>query len=111
MALKKVRILVDCHFGRCNEVAELNAAQIKEAKPAGLIDDHPDAVKHAENLNAGTPGAVLDPVDPTLAATDTTEPGLADNQPGLDLDAPAAPVSPETADPAEDHGRKAGRKA
>lgn len=24
---------------------------------------------------------------------------------------PAAPVSPETADPVEDHGRKAGRKA
>jgi hypothetical protein len=48
MAMKKVRILVDCHLGRCNEVVSLNTTEIKEIKQSGLIDDHPDAVRYAE---------------------------------------------------------------
>lgn len=77
MAVKKVRILVDCHYGHCNDVASINTTEIKEAKLAGLIDDHPDAVKYAEGLRAETAASEMPLVAPE-------------------------PVSPETAPYAED---------
>lgn len=118
MAMKKVRILVDCHYGKANDVVALDITKIKEAKLASLIDDHPDAVKYAEGLTSATPETTLDPADLPPAASDASEPETTPEpaapeaaQPALDLEPPAAPVSPETADTAEDHGRKTGRKS
>lgn len=114
MALKKVRILVDCHYGRCNDVASLTPAEIKEAKQASLVDDHPDAVKYAEGLTSDAPEPTLNPDNLPPAASEPPEPEPAAPdaaQPALDLGAPDALGSPETADTTEDHGRKAGRKS
>lgn len=48
----KVRVLLDCHYGRADDVVELPAAVLKAAKAAGMVDDHPEAVKYAEGLQA-----------------------------------------------------------
>lgn len=72
MAVKKVRILVDCHYGYCNDVVSINTTEIKEAKQAGFVDDHPDAVKYAESLRDETlaPEALLNSPEPV--STETT---------------------------------------
>lgn len=43
----KVRVLLDCEYGKCNDVAELTAAQAKRAEEDGLVDSNPKAVAHA----------------------------------------------------------------
>lgn len=82
MATKKVRILVDCHYGRAGDVAAMDTTRIKEAKLAGLIDDHPDAVKHAEGLKAsaepGAPPLDLPPAASTAPDPVSPETGLGD---------------------------------
>lgn len=49
-----VRVLLDCHLGRCNEVVELPAEMAAQAVDAGLADDHPDAVAYASNPSPET---------------------------------------------------------
>ena len=46
----KVRVLVECIYGKANDIAELTEAEIKSAKESGIVDDHPDAVAYAESL-------------------------------------------------------------
>lgn len=46
----KVRILVDCLFGKCDEVVELSGDQLKQAVEGGFADPDPAAVKYAESL-------------------------------------------------------------
>ncbi len=48
----RARVLLDCSYGRANDVVELTAAEIESARSAGAVDDHPDAVKYAESLKA-----------------------------------------------------------
>ncbi|MFW8744765.1 hypothetical protein [Mesorhizobium japonicum] len=43
----KVRVLLDCEHGQCNDVSELTAAQAKRAEEDGLVDSNPKAVAHA----------------------------------------------------------------
>lgn len=43
----KVRVLLDCEHGKCNDVAELTAAQAKRAEEDGLVDSNPKAVAYA----------------------------------------------------------------
>ncbi len=43
----KVRVLLDCEYGQCNDVVELTAAQAKRAEEDGLVDSNPKAVAHA----------------------------------------------------------------
>jgi hypothetical protein len=44
----KARVLVDCRFGKVNDVVEITAEEAAEA--AGQVDPHPDAVAYAESL-------------------------------------------------------------
>jgi hypothetical protein len=44
----KARVLVDCELGKCNDVVEIDAKQVKAL--AGTIDADPDAVAYAESL-------------------------------------------------------------
>ncbi len=44
----KVRILVDCDLGKCNEVVEVDADQVSSL--AGLVDSDPAAVEYAESV-------------------------------------------------------------
>lgn len=46
---QEVRVLVDCPFGRCNEVVTLTQAQIRAGLAAGQIDPDPDAVTAAQS--------------------------------------------------------------
>lgn len=48
----RVRVLTDCWLGRCDDVVELPASDAAVAVEAGVADDHPDAVAHAETLKA-----------------------------------------------------------
>jgi hypothetical protein len=48
--LRKVRLLVDGHLGRVNQVVELGEEEITAAVGGGLADDTPEAVAYAENL-------------------------------------------------------------
>ncbi len=43
----KVRVLLDCTHGQCNDVVELTAAQAKRAEEDGLVDSNPKAVAYA----------------------------------------------------------------
>lgn len=43
----KVRVLLDCAHGKCNDVVELTAAQAKRAEEDGLVDSNPKAVAYA----------------------------------------------------------------
>ena len=56
MATKKVRLLCDSYLGKANDVAQLEVADVKAAKEAGLVDDHKDAVAYAESLAAAPAG-------------------------------------------------------
>lgn len=46
--LVRVRVLVDCAVGKCNDVATVQAEDLPGL--AGLVDPHPDAVAYAESL-------------------------------------------------------------
>lgn len=49
-ALVKARVLVDCDFGKCGDVVEVPADQVKAL--ADFIDTNPDAVAYAESIKA-----------------------------------------------------------
>ncbi len=53
----KVRVLTDCQYGKCNEVASLPASVAKQAESDGLVDTSPAAVKYAESLAKAEPEA------------------------------------------------------
>lgn len=44
----KVRVLVDCDLGRCNDVVEVSAALVETM--GDLVDADPTAVDYAESL-------------------------------------------------------------
>lgn len=44
----KVRILVDCYLGKCNDVVEVDGADMESLD--GIVDADPDAVAYAETL-------------------------------------------------------------
>lgn len=44
----KARVLVECDLGKCNDVVEIDAKQVKAL--AGTVDADPDAVAYAESL-------------------------------------------------------------
>ena len=46
--LVKVRVLLDCDLGACNEVVEIDESQVKSL--VGTVDADPDAVAYAESL-------------------------------------------------------------
>jgi hypothetical protein len=53
----KVRLLVDSVYGNANDVVELDAAQLKDAKASGLADDDKSAVAYAAGLPQNNPKA------------------------------------------------------
>lgn len=56
-AVKKTqaRVLVDCSHGKANDVVELDAAALKTAEAAGLIDSDKAAVAYALTLDQNKP--------------------------------------------------------
>ena len=56
MATKKVaektkaRVLLDCSYGKVDEVIEIAAEDLAVAESSGHVDTHPDAVAYAESL-------------------------------------------------------------
>jgi len=44
----KARVLMDCEHGKCNDVIEIDAKQVKSL--AGIVDTDPEAVAYAESL-------------------------------------------------------------
>lgn len=44
----KVRVLVDCHLGKCNDVVSIEATELQSL--AGVVDASPEAVAYAESL-------------------------------------------------------------
>jgi hypothetical protein len=44
----KARVLVDCDFGKANDVVEIDAKQAKAL--TGTVDTDPDAVAYAESI-------------------------------------------------------------
>lgn len=46
----KARVLLDCAYGRCNDVIELDAEQVAAGVAAGDLDDSAPAVAYAESL-------------------------------------------------------------
>lgn len=48
----RARVLLDCSYGRADEVIQLTADELAAAKASGSVDDHPDAVQYAESLKA-----------------------------------------------------------
>jgi len=44
----KVRVLMDCDLGKCNDVVEIDAAEVKAL--AEKVDADPKAVAYAESL-------------------------------------------------------------
>lgn len=46
----KVRLLVDCAHGKCNDVADVPAAELKQLKADGMADDDKAAVAYAQSL-------------------------------------------------------------
>lgn len=53
----KVRVLVDCSLGKCNDVVELDADAV--ASHGGEVDAHPSAVAYAEKLHADARRAAI----------------------------------------------------
>jgi hypothetical protein len=51
----KARVLVDCSFGKVDDVVEVTEAQAKDH--AHEIDAHPDAVAYAEKVKADAAAA------------------------------------------------------
>ena len=56
MATKKVaektkaRVLLDCAYGKVDEVIEIAAEDLAAAVASGHVDTHPDAVAYAESI-------------------------------------------------------------
>lgn len=46
----KALVLLDCVYGRVNEVKEFDPVIAKAAAEAGFIDTHPNAVAYGERL-------------------------------------------------------------
>ena len=46
----KVRVLVEGHFGRPDDVVELDGDELAQALASGQVDAHPEAVAYAESL-------------------------------------------------------------
>ena len=45
-----VRVLVDCAYGKVDDVVELTPEQLTEAVSSGQVDPDPDAVAYAQSL-------------------------------------------------------------
>lgn len=41
----EVRVLANCHYGKCNEVVKIPKGELKTAEASGLVDSEPAAVK------------------------------------------------------------------
>lgn len=58
MATKKVtgntkaRVLLDCAYGKVDDVIEILPDDLLGAEASGHVDTHPDAVAYAESLKA-----------------------------------------------------------
>ena len=48
----KVRVLVEGHYGKPDDVIELEGEALAQALASGQVDPHPDAVAYAEGLKA-----------------------------------------------------------
>lgn len=48
----KVRVLVEGHYGKPDDVIELEGEALAQALASGQVDQHPDAVAYAEGLKA-----------------------------------------------------------
>ena len=46
----KARVLLDCAFGKVDEVIEIEAADLAVAQASGHVDTDPAAVAYAESL-------------------------------------------------------------
>lgn len=46
----KARVLLDCSYGKVDEVIEIETADLAVAEASGHVDTHPDAVAYAESL-------------------------------------------------------------
>lgn len=46
----KARVLVECVYGKPNDIALLTAEELAAAKALGSVDDTPEAVSYAESL-------------------------------------------------------------
>ena len=51
-AATKVRVLVEGHYGKPDDVIELEGEALAVAVASGQVDPHPDAVAYAEGLKA-----------------------------------------------------------
>ena len=51
-AATKVRVLVEGHYGKPDDVIELEGEALAQALASGQVDPHPDAVAYAEGLKA-----------------------------------------------------------
>lgn len=49
----RVRVLVDCQYGKANDVADIPTAELKQAKADGSVDDDRAAVAYALSLKTG----------------------------------------------------------
>ena len=50
--LTKVRVLSDCAFGLCGEVAEVPTELVAQYEARAFVDSHPDAVAYAKLLQS-----------------------------------------------------------
>ena len=48
----KVRVLVEGHYGKPDDVIELEGEELAQALASGQVDADPAAVAYAESLNA-----------------------------------------------------------
>lgn len=46
----KVRVLVEGHYGKPDDVIELEGEALAQALASGQVDAHPEAVAYAESL-------------------------------------------------------------
>lgn len=46
----RVRLLVTCAYGKCNDVVSLSAAEANQAEADGVADSHKEAVAYAMSL-------------------------------------------------------------
>jgi hypothetical protein len=51
----KARVLVDCVYGKVDEVVSLSADDAKAGEKSGVLDAHKSAVAYAESLAANRP--------------------------------------------------------
>ena len=48
----KARVLLDCSYGKVNDVIDISPEDLSVAEASGQVDTHPDAVSYAESLKA-----------------------------------------------------------